>query len=62
IYAPQARSLGCVSDLSLGASYAATDALTIFANGENLLNRRYYRIGDRYSQGIRFMIGASLKF
>ncbi|WP_217938816.1 TonB-dependent receptor [Duncaniella muris] len=62
IYSPQARSLGCVSDLSLGASYAATDALSIFAGGENLLNRRYYRIGDRYSQGIRFMIGASLKF
>lgn len=62
VYTPVAESLGCVSNLSLGASYSVSGPLTIFARGENLLNRRYYHIGDRYSQGLNFMIGASLKF
>ena len=62
LYTPQARSLGCVSNLSLGASYTVSEPLTIFVRGENLLNRHYLHIGDRYSQGINFLIGASLKF
>lgn len=57
-----AHSLGCVSDLSVGASYMVTEPLTIFARGENLLNRRYSHIGLRYSQGTAVFIGASLKF
>lgn len=55
-------NLGCVSNLSLGAALTVTDPLTIFARGENLLNRRFCHIGGRISQGTNFMVGASLKF
>lgn len=59
---PQAFSLGCQSDLSLSGVYAVNDRLTLFARGENLLNRRYWQLGLRKSQGIHGLIGASLKF
>lgn len=62
VYTPSAESLGCISDLSLGAGYEATDALTIFVSGQNLLNRRATLIGFRPQQGTTAMIGASLKF
>lgn len=62
IYLPEAASLGCVSDLSLGATYTFTERFSVFARGGNLLNRRYRYIGMRTSQGINGMIGASLKF
>ncbi len=61
-YLPEARTLGVCSNLSLGAGYTVTDALTIFARGENLLNRRHDIIGGRIAQGTTGMIGASLKF
>lgn len=54
--------LGCVSSLSLGAGLTVTGQLSIFARGENLLNRHFSHIGGRYSQGISALIGASLKF
>lgn len=57
-----ATRLGTVSTLNLSAGYSVTEALTVFINGENLLNRRYTHLGDRYSQGITAMIGAALKF
>lgn len=62
VYTPVAESLGCISDLSLTAGYEATDALTIFISGQNLLNRRADLIGFRPQQGTTAMIGASLKF
>lgn len=62
IYESYVCPLGVASNLSFGAGYNATDALTIFARGENLLNRHYSHIGLRPSQGINFIIGASLKF
>ena len=62
IYTNEPTSLGCVSNLSLGAGFTVTDPLTIFARGENLLNRRFYHLGERYSRGTTFLIGASLKF
>ena len=62
IVTPYSESLGCVSNLSLGASYTVTDRLTIFLNGQNLLNRRPDLIGFRPAQGTTAMIGASLKF
>lgn len=62
VYIPEATSLGCVSDLSLGATYTFTEQFSVFARGGNLLNRRYRYIGMRTSQGINGMIGASLKF
>lgn len=61
-YTPEAHSLGVSSNLSVGAGYTVTDALTIFARGENLLNRRHSMIGGRICQGTTGMIGASLKF
>lgn len=62
VYTPYAESLGCVSNLSLSAGYTVTEALTVFVNGQNLLNRRPDLIGFRPAQGTNVMIGASLKF
>lgn len=55
-------SLGSVSDLSVSASYAITDAFTVFARGENLLNKRYNLVTDIEAQGIKGLIGISYKF
>lgn len=55
-------SLRAASTLNLGASYEYTDRLTFFARGENILNRRYYHLGQRLSQGFTGLVGASLKF
>lgn len=54
--------LGNVSNLTLGASYAFTPSLTFFLRGENLLNHRHIILGDRISQGITGLLGASYKF
>jgi len=54
--------LGNVSNLTLGASYAFTPSLTFFIRGENLLNHRHIILGDRISQGITGLLGASYKF
>lgn len=54
--------LKSLSDLRVSASYAITDAFTVFARGENLLNRRYYLVTDIQSQGIKGLIGVSYKF
>lgn len=62
VYTPVATSLGCVSDLSLGATYAISEPLSVFARANNLLNRNYYFIGFREAQKTNFLIGASLKF
>lgn len=55
-------SLGNVSDLSLGARYAITDAFSVFARGENLLNHRYDIISGVAAQGLKGLLGVSLKF
>lgn len=57
-----AIDLKSVSDLRFEASYDINDALTIFARGENLLNRRYNIVSDIQSQGIRGLVGAAYKF
>ncbi|WP_297072481.1 TonB-dependent receptor [uncultured Duncaniella sp.] len=62
IYTPVAHSLGVVSNLSLGATYTVSDPLSVFVRCENLLDRRFDYIGGRPSQGINFMLGATLKF
>jgi len=62
LYDCKARSLKAVSTINLGVSYEYTDQLTVFAHGENLLNRHYIHLGDRRSQGITALVGASLKF
>lgn len=55
-------SLGTVSNLTVGASYELTKALTAFARGENLLNRRALYIGGRPLTPATALIGASFKF
>lgn len=61
-YTPVAHSLGVISDLRLGLSCQATKALTVWAEGRNLLGRRYLDLGDRPSRPTSVIVGASLKF
>lgn len=62
-YHPVERiSLGTVSDLTVGAAYACTNRLTVFARGENLLSRRNMYIGGRPMQGAHGLAGVSIKF
>lgn len=58
----QAIPLGNVRDLSLGATYRLTPSVSIFAEGENLLNHRYSTVDYFESQGITGLVGASFKF
>lgn len=62
MYQIYSQSLGAVSTLNIGAGYEYTDNITFFVRGENLLNRKYLHLGERRSQGITALIGASLKF
>lgn len=55
-------SLGCISDLNLGADYALTPRVNIWARGQNLLNRRYANLGAHQAQGINALIGVSARF
>lgn len=55
-------SLGNVSDLSFSASYAFTEAFSVFARGENLLNKRYDILPGVAAQGLKGLVGVSLKF
>jgi len=51
-----------VSNLSVGASYAVTDAFTVFARGENLLNTSCYLLPYVPAQGITGLVGIAWKF
>lgn len=62
IYVPIRRSLKAVSDLSIGASYEFNSAVTFFARGENLMNRRWYHLGAAPSQGLHGLVGVGVKF
>jgi hypothetical protein len=55
-------SLGNVSNMSLGADYALTSQFSVFLNGENLFNRKFYFIGGIPSQGITGLAGVTYKF
>lgn len=55
-------SLRPVGDLSLGASYALTPALSVFVRGENLMNRRYDLLPAIQGQGLRGLVGATWQF
>ena len=54
--------LGDVRNLSLGASYRLTPSVSVFVEGENLLNHRYSTVDYYESQGITGLAGASFKF
>lgn len=62
IYPSERVSLGAVSNLTFGAGYSATDRLTLFVHGENLMGRKSLYIGGRPMQSVNAMIGAALKF
>ena len=55
-------SLGSVNSLNFGAKYDINEKLAVFINGENLLNKHYFYIGDVPSQGITGLAGVTLKF
>lgn len=56
------ENLGTVGNLSLGASYRFTPALTFFLRGENLLNRHTYDIQGIRSRGVTGLLGLGYKF
>ena len=58
-YAVDLRS---VSDLRFEAGYDISDGLTVFARGENLLNRRYDLVSAIRAQGIKGLVGVAYKF
>ena len=55
-------NLGNISNLSVGASYRITPALTVFARVENILNRHPLLISGLPGQGICGAIGVAYKF
>ncbi len=54
--------LGCKSDLTAHASWAFSDAFSVFARVENILGRRYDILRGIESQGVHGLVGVSLKF
>lgn len=59
---PSMIPLGDVRNLSLGATYRLTPSVSVFVEGENLLNHRYSTVDYYESQGITGLAGASFKF
>lgn len=57
-----AKGLGCVSDLKVGARYAITQALDVFAHADNVLGRRYSVLPGLPSQGVHGLAGVAFKF
>lgn len=54
--------LKSLSNLTLGASYEISEKLTVFARGENLLNRHYNLVTDIQAQPLKGLLGLSYKF
>lgn len=54
--------LGCVSDLSAGAQWRFTDALSVFAHVENILGRRYMTVPWEPSRKVSGLVGVAYKF
>ena len=54
--------LKTIADLQLKADYGITDRISIFAEGNNLLNARNMRWLNYPTRGIQFIGGASFKF
>lgn len=53
--------IGNVSSLRVGAAYRITDALSVFARGENILNHRQYIMPGLPDQGVAGLIGVAYK-
>ncbi|MGL4851134.1 MAG: TonB-dependent receptor [Phocaeicola sp.] len=54
--------MGNISNLNLGATYNVWKGLSLFVEGNNLLNKTYYLEGGYPAQGLNFLGGLSLKF
>ena len=55
-------NMGTICDFSIGATYQINDLINVYAQGQNLFNRRYWEALGCYNQGPRFMLGAGIKF
>lgn len=62
IYINQCKSLGHVSNLSIGGIYRYTDQISFFARLENILNHKYDLLYNIPSQGFTGLVGATYKF
>ncbi len=62
LHSNAAQSLGVVSDFSIGASYRINDLLHVYAQGNNLLNRRWQNYFGMRNQGIGFLVGLGVEF
>ncbi len=56
------QSLGVVSDFGVGASYRINDLLHVYAQGNNLFNRRWQNYFGMRNQGINFLVGVGVEF
>lgn len=59
---PVSAGLKDVSDLGVGASYRVTDAFTVFARVDNLLNTETYMLPLVPEQGFSGLAGVTFKF
>lgn len=55
-------SLGNVSNLNVGAAYRLTEAFTVFARIENVLNAHCYELPFVPAQGLNGLLGVGFKF
>ena len=55
-------SLGDSSNLSVGAAYRITEACSVFARGENLLNEKNWVTPDIPGIGVTGLVGVTFKF
>jgi hypothetical protein len=58
----EAVSLGNINNLNLGASYKFNETVSAFANAENLFCHRYDILYGVPSQGIKGLVGVTVKF
>lgn len=56
------HDLNNISDITVGANYSLSEALSVMVRGENLLNRLNRAIDGDPSQSFTFMVGASYRF
>ena len=61
-YDAELRSLGIVNDLGLHAAYRISDALTVSANLQNLMCRRWQLVQGVDSPRLNGLLGVSYKF
>ena len=61
-YAEAMRPYSNVSNLNLGVSYQINDMISVFCQGNNLLNRRYENYYGIYAQELNILGGIGVNF